>query len=47
MNSDPALDNLHPGDRIIVEWDETAPFLLSGPPATPIGQESGGNGVNA
>ncbi|TML67958.1 MAG: ABC transporter ATP-binding protein [Actinobacteria bacterium] len=47
VNSDPALDNLHPGDRIIVEWDETAPFLLSGPPATPIGQESGGNGVNA
>ncbi len=47
VNSDPALDNLHPGDRIIVQWDETAPFLLSGPPATPIGQESGGNSVNA
>jgi spermidine/putrescine transport system ATP-binding protein len=42
VNTDPALDNLHGGDRIIVQWDETAPFLLSGP----IEPESDGNGSN-
>ncbi len=30
VDTDPALDNLDPGDRVIVQWDETAPFLLSG-----------------
>ena len=42
VNTDPALDSLHPRDRVIVQWDETAPFLLSGPSPA-----SDGNGVNA
>jgi len=26
--ADPALDTVHPGDRITVSWDEHAPLLL-------------------
>ena len=38
--SDPALDALHPGDRVTVQWDETAPFLLQ----DSIGRSPDGNG---
>jgi spermidine/putrescine transport system ATP-binding protein len=27
-SADPALDTIHPGDRITVSWDESAPLLL-------------------
>ena len=27
-SADPALDTIHPGDRITLSWDETAPLLL-------------------
>jgi spermidine/putrescine transport system ATP-binding protein len=27
-SADPALDTIHPGDRIAVSWDESAPLLL-------------------
>lgn len=27
-SADPALDNIHPGDRIVVSWDAAAPLLL-------------------
>jgi spermidine/putrescine ABC transporter ATP-binding subunit len=27
-SADPALDNLHPGDRITLSWDEASPLLL-------------------
>ncbi len=27
-SADPALDGVHPGDRIIVSWDEASPLLL-------------------
>ena len=27
-SADPALDTIHPGDRIAVSWDEAAPLLL-------------------
>ena len=30
VNADPALEDLNQGDRIVVEWDETAPLLLPG-----------------
>ncbi len=36
--ADQGLDDLHPGDRIVVQWDETAPFVLSGP----LGSEPNG-----
>ena len=26
--ADPALDSIHPGDRIALSWDEAAPLLL-------------------
>jgi spermidine/putrescine ABC transporter ATP-binding subunit len=42
-DSDPALDALHPGDRVIVQWDETAPFLLQ----DSIGRPPDGNGSDA
>jgi spermidine/putrescine transport system ATP-binding protein len=42
-DSDPALDTLHPGDRVIVQWDETAPFLLT----DSIGQAPDHNGSDA
>ena len=28
VSADPALDSIHPGDRITVSWDESAPLLL-------------------
>ncbi|HET7015925.1 MAG TPA: ABC transporter ATP-binding protein [Streptosporangiaceae bacterium] len=28
VSADPALDTIHPGDRITVSWDESAPLLL-------------------
>jgi spermidine/putrescine ABC transporter ATP-binding subunit len=31
VSADPALEDLNQGDRIVVEWDETAPLLLPGP----------------
>ena len=31
VNADPALEDLNQGDRIVIEWDETAPLLLPGP----------------
>jgi ABC-type Fe3+/spermidine/putrescine transport system ATPase subunit len=27
-SADPALDSIHPGDRIALSWDETSPLLL-------------------
>jgi hypothetical protein len=27
-SADPALDTIHPGDRIAITWDEAAPLLL-------------------
>jgi len=27
-SADPALDTIHPGDRIAISWDEAAPLLL-------------------
>jgi ABC-type Fe3+/spermidine/putrescine transport system ATPase subunit len=27
-SADPALDTIHPGDRIAISWDESAPLLL-------------------
>ncbi len=30
--ADPALDTIHPGDRITVSWDEAAPLLLGDAP---------------
>jgi spermidine/putrescine transport system ATP-binding protein len=32
-SADPALDTIHPGDRVAVSWDEAAPLLLG--PAVP------------
>jgi len=42
-NTDPALDSLHPGDKIVVQWEESAPFLLSGR----TGPEPEADGSNA
>ncbi len=28
VSADPALDTIHPGDRIALSWDEAAPLLL-------------------
>ena len=27
-SADPALDSIHPGDRIALRWDESSPLLL-------------------
>jgi hypothetical protein len=27
-SADPALDTIHPGDRITLSWDEASPLLL-------------------
>jgi hypothetical protein len=27
-SADPALDSIHPGDRIALSWDEASPLLL-------------------
>ena len=32
--ADPALDTIHPGDRITVSWDETASHVLGAATAT-------------
>jgi spermidine/putrescine ABC transporter ATP-binding subunit len=32
-SADPALDSIHPGDRIAISWDESAPLLLGEAPA--------------
>ena len=38
--ADPALDTIHPGDRIALSWDESAPLLLGEvAPATAGGQK--------
>jgi spermidine/putrescine transport system ATP-binding protein len=36
-SADPALDTIHPGDRITVSWDEAAPLLLG--EAAPAGDQ--------
>ncbi len=38
-SADPALDTIHPGDRIAVSWDEGAPLLLGDAPAAPTTPE--------
>jgi ABC-type Fe3+/spermidine/putrescine transport system ATPase subunit len=39
-SADPALDTIHPGDRITLRWDEASPLLLGeSTPATAGGQE--------
>jgi TOBE domain len=46
-SADPALDTIHPGDRIAVSWDDGAPLLLgdaersSSTPATTTTSEGG------
>jgi spermidine/putrescine transport system ATP-binding protein len=35
--ADPALDTIHPGDRITISWDEAAPMLLGHVPAADAG----------
>src|SRR5262249_50073419 len=30
-SADPALDTIHPGDEITINWDEAAPLLLGDP----------------
>ena len=37
--ADRGLDDLHPADRVVVQWDETALFVLSGP----LGSGNDGN----
>jgi spermidine/putrescine transport system ATP-binding protein len=36
-SADPALDTIHPGDRVAISWDEAAPLILGDapPPAAP------------
>ena len=41
--ADRGLDDLQPGDRVVVQWDETAPFVLAGP----LGSASNGNSSTA
>jgi spermidine/putrescine transport system ATP-binding protein len=44
-SADPALDTIHPGDRISVSWDEAAPLLLGDADASdPQGAEEEPNG---
>jgi spermidine/putrescine transport system ATP-binding protein len=39
-SADPALDTIHPGDRITLSWDEAAPLLLGeAAPAAPGGRQ--------
>ncbi len=46
--ADRGLDDLHPGDRVTVQWDETAPFVLAGPlHGDTGGSESNGNSSRA
>jgi spermidine/putrescine transport system ATP-binding protein len=40
-SADPALDTIHPGDRISISWDESAPLLLGeAGPSPDAGQEA-------
>jgi hypothetical protein len=32
-SADPALDTIHPGDRVALSWDEAAPLVLGDAPA--------------
>jgi spermidine/putrescine ABC transporter ATP-binding subunit len=32
-SADPALDTIHPGDRVAISWDEAAPLLLGDAPS--------------
>jgi ABC-type Fe3+/spermidine/putrescine transport system ATPase subunit len=34
-SADPALDTIHPGDRITLSWDEASPLLLGEASSTP------------
>jgi len=39
-SADPALDTIHPGDRIALSWDEASPLLLGEvAPATTAGEQ--------
>jgi spermidine/putrescine transport system ATP-binding protein len=39
-SADPALDTIHPGDRIALSWDEASPLLLGeATPATAAGRQ--------
>ncbi len=38
VGADPALDTIHPGDRIALHWDESAPLLLG--EAAPVSTDS-------
>jgi ABC-type Fe3+/spermidine/putrescine transport system ATPase subunit len=39
-SADPALDNIHPGDRIALSWDEASPLLLGeAAPAATAGEQ--------
>src|SRR6266536_3259558 len=38
-SADPALDSIHPGDRIALSWDETSPLLLGAVAPPPMDGE--------
>ena len=38
-SADPALDTIHPGDRIAVSWDEAAPLLLGAAAPNDVGEQ--------
>ena len=39
-SADPALDSIHPGDRIALRWDESSPLLLGETvPASTAGEQ--------
>jgi spermidine/putrescine transport system ATP-binding protein len=42
VSADPALDSIHPGDRIALSWDESSPLLLgeTAPASTAAEQEA-------
>ena len=39
-SADPALDTIHPGDRVAISWDEAAPLLLGDAPAPDHSKET-------
>ena len=43
-SADPALDTIHPGDRIAVSWDEAAPLLLGEAVPTDAGDSANSKG---
>jgi hypothetical protein len=43
-SADPALDTIHPGDRIAVSWDEAAPLLLGEAALTGAGDSANSKG---